>query len=188
MIVLGLPRGGVPVAFEVAAALNAPLDLLMVRKLGVPGHEELALGAIAAGNVQVLNAQLIRELNVPEHVIASIAAQERRELERQEREYRGERTQPELATRTVILVDDGLATGATMLAAIRSAQARGATLVVVAVPVAPRETCDALRRAADVVACLITPSHFRAVSAWYDNFSATTDDQVRELLSLSRCT
>ena len=186
VLVLGLPRGGVPVAFEVAAALAAPLDLVMVRKLGVPGHEELALGAIATGGVEVLNAQLVRELDLPEDVIASIAARERSVLERREHEYRGERLQPEVAHRTVVLVNDGLATGATMLAAIRSVRARDAERVVVAVPVAPRETCAALRRAADVVACLITPANFRAVSAWYDDFSATTDDQVRELLGRSR--
>jgi predicted phosphoribosyltransferase len=186
VLVLGLPRGGVPVAFEVAGALAAPLDLLMVRKLGVPGHEELALGAIASGGVRVLNASLVQALALPTNRIDSITAKERRALERRERDYRGDHPQPELAGRIVILVDDGLATGATMLAAIRSARAQHAARVVVAVPVAPRETCDALRRDADVVACLITPANFRAVSAWYDDFSATTDAEVRRLLSSPR--
>jgi putative phosphoribosyl transferase len=186
VLVLGLPRGGVPVAFEVARALAAPLDLLMVRKLGVPGHEELALGAIASGGVRVLNTSLVRELALPENWIESISARERRALERRERDYRGDRPQPELAGRVVILVDDGLATGATMLAAIRSTRAQHAARVVVAVPVAPRETCDALLRDADAVACLITPANFRAVSAWYDDFSATTDAEVRRLLGSPR--
>ena len=152
VLVLALPRGGVPVAFEVARALAAPLDVLIVRKLGVPGREELALGAIAGGGVQVVNRRLVEALGMPMDRVDSIAARERQELERQERDYRRGREPPDLAGRSVILVDDGLATGATMLAAITVVRLQGAAHVVVAVPVAPRETCDALRRKADVVA------------------------------------
>lgn len=182
VLVLGLPRGGVPVAFEVARALNAELDILLVRKLGVPGHEEFAMGAIASGDLRVLNPEVIRMLGISQGVIDEVARREERELERRETAYRGDRPEPEIRGRTVILVDDGLATGSTMLAAVRALKQRGPKKLVVAVPVAARETCDALRVEVDEMVCAITPEPFRAVGLWYDDFSQTTDDEVRELL------
>jgi predicted phosphoribosyltransferase len=181
-IVLGLPRGGVPVAFEIAETLGAPLDVFVVRKLGVPGHEELALGAIASGGVRVVNRRVVEQLSIPLDRVEAIAADEGRELARRERGYRGERPPPDLTGRTVILVDDGLATGATMLAAIRAVRQQRPARVVVAVPVAPQEVCEALRREADDLACLLTPAVFRSVGTWYDDFSQTSDDEVRALL------
>ncbi len=181
-IVLGLPRGGVPVAFEIAETLDAPLDVFVVRKLGVPGHEELALGAIASGGVRVVNRRVVEQLSIPPDQVEAIAAAEGRELARRERDYRGERPPPDLTGRTVILVDDGLATGATMLAAIRAVRRRHPARVVVAVPVAPQEVCEALRRETHDVACLLTPAAFRSVGTWYDDFSQTSDDEVRALL------
>lgn len=169
-------------AFELANALAAPLDVFVVRKLGVPGYEELALGAIASGGVRVVNSRLVEALAIPADWIEAIAAKESRELERRERDYRSGRPPLDLAGRTVILVDDGLATGSTMFAATRAVQQKRPARVVVAVPVAPPRVCKALRREADDVVCLVTPTDFAAVSAWYDDFSQTGDDEVRALL------
>jgi erythromycin esterase-like protein/predicted phosphoribosyltransferase len=186
VVVLGLPRGGIPVAFEIAQALDAPLDVFLVRKLGVPGHEEFAFGAIATGGVRVLNRQVLEQLAIPAEWIEAIDAKERRELERRERVYRGDRPPPDFAGRTVILVDDGLATGATMLAAVRAVRLDDPAEVVVAVPVADPEVCDALRSEADEVVCLLTPERLGAVGLWYEDFSQTTDEEVRDLLRRGR--
>ena len=186
VVVLGLPRGGVPVAAEIARALDAPLDVFLVRKLGVPGHEELALGAIATGGMRVLNQPVLEQLALPAEWIEAIDAKERRELERRERAYRGERPPPDLAGRTVILVDDGLATGATMLAAVRAVKLDEPARVIVAVPVADPEVCRALGAEADEIVCLQTPERLGAVGVWYEDFSQTTDEEVRELLERSR--
>jgi erythromycin esterase-like protein/predicted phosphoribosyltransferase len=186
VVVLALPRGGVPVAFEVARALDAPLDVFLVRKLGVPGHEELALGAIATGGVRVLSQPLIESLDIPPETIEAIDARERRELERRERAYRDGRPPPVLAGRIVILVDDGLATGSTMWAAVHAVRQEEPARVVVAVPVADPDVCASLRRAADDVVCLMTPRPLRAVGAWYEDFAQTSDDEVRELLRRTR--
>src|SRR4051812_22519916 len=160
VVVLALPRGGVPVAFEVAQALHAPLDVFIVRKLGVPGHEEFAMGAVATGGVRVLNEEVVRGLHIPDRVIDAIAARELEELRRRERLYRGERLPPDVRGRTVILVDDGLATGASMQAAIKALRQLDPARVVVAVPTASPQTCDALRREVDDVVCAITPDPF----------------------------
>jgi erythromycin esterase-like protein/predicted phosphoribosyltransferase len=184
--VLGLARGGVPVAYEVARELDAPLDVYLVRKLGLPGHEELAFGAIATGGVRVLNKELIERLGLPAEWIEAIDAKERRELERREHAYRGDRPPPDLAGRTVILVDDGLATGSTMLAALEAVRLDEPAGVVAAVPVAAPEVCEALRAAADEVICAVTPQPLRAVGLWYEDFSETSDDEVRELLARAR--
>jgi putative phosphoribosyl transferase len=181
-IVLALPRGGVPVAFEVARALGLPLDVFLVRKLGVPHREEYAMGAIASGGIRVLNEEVIRALRIPGDVVEEVARREQQELERRERAYRGDRTKPNLAGRTAIIVDDGLATGATMRAAIRAARAERAGKVVVAVPTASPEICASLKDSADDVFCLTTPSPYMAVGVWYDDFSQTTDEEVVELL------
>jgi erythromycin esterase-like protein/predicted phosphoribosyltransferase len=186
VVVLGLPRGGVPVAFEIARALDAPLDVFLVRKLGVPGHEEVALGAIATGGVRVLNKQLIESLDIPPEWIEAIDAKERRELERRERVYRGDRPPPDIAGKTVILVDDGLATGSTMLAAANAIREDDPARLVVAVPVADPDVCAGLRSVADEVVCLSTPQPLQAVGVWYGDFSQTTDDEVRDLLALAR--
>jgi erythromycin esterase-like protein/predicted phosphoribosyltransferase len=186
VVVLALPRGGVPVASEVARALDAPLDVFVVRKLGVPGHEEVALGAIATGGTRVLNTRVIESLDIPAEWLEAIDAKERRELERRERAYREGRPPPELAGRRVILVDGGLATGSTMSAAVHAVRQEEAARVVVAVPVADPDVCEALREVADVVVCLSTPKPFRAVGLWYDDFSQTDDAQVRELLARAR--
>ena len=183
VIVLGLPRGGVPVAFEVARRLAAPLDVFVVRKLGVPGHEELAFGAIATGGVRVLAEDLLERLHMPSEWLEAIDASERRELARRERAYRGERPPPRLAGRVVVLVDDGLATGASMLAAVRAARQQSPARVVVAVPVADPAVCERLGRAADEVVCVSTPHPMLAVGAWYDDFSQVGDEEVRELLA-----
>ncbi|MCW3047685.1 MAG: Erythromycin esterase [Solirubrobacterales bacterium] len=183
VVVLALPRGGVPVAFEVARALDAPLDVYVVRKLGVPGHEELALGAIASGGTRVLNKQAVESLGIPAEWIEAIDAKERRELERRERAYRGDRPPPDVAGRTVILIDDGLATGSTMLAAIWAIRDDEPARIVVAVPVADPDVGGALRGEADEVICLSTPRPLHAVGVWYEDFTQTTDDEVRELLS-----
>jgi len=183
VVVLALPRGGVPVAYEVAQALHAPLDVFVVRKLGVPGHEELAMGAIASGGVRVLNDDLVQRLGVPDAAIDAVARGEQLELERRERLYRGGRPPADLRGRTVILVDDGLATGSTMLAAVRAVRLQRPARIVVAVPTAAAETCEALRSEADNVVCASTPRPFRAVGAWYVDFSQTSDDEVRELLA-----
>jgi predicted phosphoribosyltransferase len=180
-LVLALPRGGVPVAYEVALALRAPLDVFVVRKLGVPGHRELAMGAIASGGVRVLNADVIDGLRIPPAVVDRVAASELEELERQQRTYRGHAPFPGFAGRTVMVVDDGLATGSTMRAAVKALQRSGPKRLVVAVPVAAAQTARSLREEAEVI-CLIEPREFHAVSAWYEDFSQTGDDQVRELL------
>ncbi len=182
VLVLGLPRGGVPVAYEVATALGAELDVFLVRKLGLVGHEELAMGAIASDDIRVVNEQVTEALRVPDDVIDAVEHRERKELLRREREYRGDRPFPDVAGRTVILVDDGLATGSTMRAAARALQQRGPGKLIVAVPVAARETCDAIRSQVDEIVCLLTPESFHAVGLWYDDFSQTSDDEVRDLL------
>lgn len=181
VLVLALPRGGVPVAYEVARALRAPLDVFVARKLGVPGHEELAMGAVATG-VRVLKDEIVRGLEIPDDVIDAVTVWERRELARRERLYRGDCPAPDVRGRTVILVDDGLATGASMHAAVAALRQQGPARIVVAVPTAARETCEALRAEVDDVVCAITPEPFHAVGLWYEDFSQTTDDEVRELL------
>ena len=186
VVVLALPRGGVPVGYEIARALDAPLDVFLVRKLGVPGHEEHALGAIATGGIRILNTQLVESLNLPAEWIEAIDAKERRELQRREQTYRGDRPPPDVAGRTVIVVDDGLATGATMLAALHALRADEPARVVVAVPVADPAVCESLRAVADDVVCLQTPRPFRAVGLWYEDFSQTSDDEVRVLLEQAR--
>jgi erythromycin esterase-like protein/predicted phosphoribosyltransferase len=183
VLVLALPRGGVPVAYEVARALNAPLDVFVVRKLGVPGYEELAMGAVATGGVRVLNNEIVEGLGIPASMIDAVAARERQELARRERLYRDGRPQPDVRGRTVILVDDGLATGATMHAAIEALRQQGPERIVVAVPTASPDTCEEMKRRADEVICAITPEPFHAVGRWYQEFSQTTDEEVRELLA-----
>jgi putative phosphoribosyl transferase len=182
VLVLALPRGGVPVGYAVARALRAPLDVYVVRKLGVPGHEELAMGAIASGGVEVLNPGVIDMLRVPRQVIDTVAAREAVALRQGERAYRDDRPPPEVAGKTVLLVDDGLATGASMRAAAAALRALGAGRIVVAVPVASRETCDELRSEVDEVVCALTPEPFRAVGLWYQDFAPVSDDEVRDLL------
>jgi predicted phosphoribosyltransferase len=182
VIVLGLPRGGVPVADEVARALSAPLDVFLVRKLGVPGHEELAMGAIATGGTRVLNPDVIEAWRVSEAAIAAVEMAERRELARRERLYRGTRPPPEIRGMTVILVDDGLATGSTMRAAAEALRCREPARLVAAVPVAAAATCLELSDIVDEVVCSITPDVFYAVGLWYEDFSPTTDNEVRDLL------
>ncbi|MDP9388145.1 MAG: phosphoribosyltransferase [Actinomycetota bacterium] len=180
---LGLPRGGVPVAAAVASAVGAPLDVFVVRKLGVPGREELAMGAVATGGARVVNREVIDALAIPDDVLAAVAAAEERELARREAAYRGERRPPDLADRPVILVDDGLATGATMRAALRAVGQAGSGPVTVAVPTAPAATLAALRAEADEVVWAASPEPFLAVGASYRDFAPTTDDEVRKLLS-----
>jgi predicted phosphoribosyltransferase len=182
VLVLALPRGGVPVGFEVARALNAPLDVFLVRKLGVPGHEELAMGAIATGGVRVLNDEVVQVLRIPEEVIDEVAAEEQRELERREREYRGDRPPPDVRGRVVILVDDGLATGSTMRAAVAALRQQGPARIVVAVPVGAAETCAELHEEADEAVCAQAPEPFYAVGLWYEDFTQTTDEEVHDLL------
>jgi predicted phosphoribosyltransferase len=184
VVVLGLPRGGVPVAFEVARTLGAPLDVLVVRKLGVPGHEELAFGAVASGGLRVLNPEVAATL--PSGVIEEVTARERTELERREALYRGDRPPLDLAGRTVLLVDDGLATGASMRAAVAATRRQDPAAIVVAVPVGAASTCELLGSEADAVICAVRPEPFIAVGAWYGDFSATADDVVRQLLAESR--
>jgi putative phosphoribosyl transferase len=183
VLVLGLPRGGVPVAYEIAAALEAPLDVFIVRKLGVPGHEELAMGAIASGGTRVLNTDVLEHLQIHERFIEAAVAREHAELERRELVYRGQRPFPALEDRTVILVDDGLATGSTMRAAVHAVKAKHPARVAVAVPVASAEACGDMRREADDVVCAATPDPFYGVGLWYENFSQTSDDEVRSLLA-----
>lgn len=182
VIVLALPRGGVPVAFEVAQALHAPLDVFLVRKLGVPGHEELAMGAIASGGGYVLNNEVVQGLRIPSRVIEMVAAQERRELDRRERRYRAGRPAQNVRGRIVILVDDGLATGSTMRAAIAALRQHEPEQIVVAVPVGAPETCAEFQNEADEAICAVTPEPFYAVGAWYKDFSQTTDEEVQLLL------
>lgn len=183
MLVLGLPRGGVPVAYEVAKALHAPLDICLVRKLGVPAHKELAMGAIAAGGVRVLNYDVVSWLGISGKTIDEVAAKELKELQRRDRAYRGDRPQPEIRDRTVILVDDGIATGATIRAAIAVIKSQQPARLIVATPVAPPSTCEELKAEVDEVVCLMTPELFYAIGLWYEDFSQTTDDEVRELLA-----
>ena len=182
VLVLGLPRGGLPVAYKVAWALKAPLDVFVVRKLGVPGHEELAMGAIATGGTRVLNTEVVEGLGISGQEIEEVTARERREMERREAAYRGVRPPPSVAGRTVILVDDGLATGSTMRAAVASVRQQGPARIVVAVPVASSVACEELRREADELVCVATPEPFYAVGLWYKDFSQTTDDEIRDLL------
>ncbi|MFL5802539.1 MAG: phosphoribosyltransferase [Roseiflexaceae bacterium] len=183
VLVLALPRGGVPVAYEVARALGAPLDVFLVRKLGVPGHEELAMGAIATGGVRVLNKEVVRALGIPDYVIEAVTAKEQQELERRERLYRGGRPPPDVRGRTVILVDDGLATGATMYAAVQALRQQQPASIVVAVPIAAPETCAELSEEVDEIICAVTPEPFHAIGLWYEDFSPTTDEEVRDLLA-----
>jgi predicted phosphoribosyltransferase len=183
ILVLALPRGGVPVAFEVARALGVPLDVFLVRKLGVPGYEELAIGAVATGGVRVLNNEIVRGLGISEHEIDAVVARELQELARRDRLYRGDRQPPDVGGRTVILVDDGLATGATMRAAVQALREQQPARIVAAVPTASPDTCQVLKTEADDVICAMTPEPFFAVSHWYGDFTQTTDDEVRELLA-----
>jgi putative phosphoribosyl transferase len=182
IIVLALPRGGVPVAYEVAKALRAPLDVFLVRKLGVPGQEELAMGAIATGGIRVLNEDVVRELKIPPRVIVSVAAKETHELERRERLYRGGRPAPDMNGRTVILVDDGLATGSSMRAAVAALRQKSPGRIVVAVPIAAAATCRELESEVDEIVCYETPEPFYSVGLWYEDFSQTTDEEIRQLL------
>jgi putative phosphoribosyl transferase len=185
VVVLALPRGGVPVAYEVATALGAPLDVFVVRKLGLPGHEELAMGALASGGVRVLDEDLIRLARVSADQLRRVTEFEQAELNRRERQYRGDRPFPDVRGKTAILIDDGLATGSTMRAAVAALRLEGPARIVVAVPVAASETCDAFHAIADDVVCAATPEPFHAVGLWYDDFSQTTDDEVHELLDRS---
>ncbi|MEM6350356.1 MAG: phosphoribosyltransferase [Cyanobacteria bacterium P01_D01_bin.14] len=182
-LVLGLPRGGVPVAYEVSQALNLPLDICLVRKLGAPGHKELAMGAIASDGVRVLNYDVLSWLAISDKTLEHVAAHELRELQRRDRVYRGDRPRPQIRDRTVIVVDDGLATGATMKAALEVLRSQQPKKIVVAVPVAPRSACQELSAEGIQVVCLATPEPFYAIGLWYENFSQTTDEQVRALLA-----
>lgn len=185
VVVLALPRGGVPVGYEVARALGAPLDVLVVRKLGVPGHEELAMGAVAGGGIRVLDAGIVRELRIPPQLIERVADAERAEVERRERAYRGTRPAPDVRGKTVILVDDGIATGSTCLAAVQALRRREPASIVVAAPVAPAATCRALRDVADDVVCVREPEELWSVGGWYRSFPQTADHEVRALLARS---
>jgi putative phosphoribosyl transferase len=181
-VVLALPRGGVPVGYEVAKQLSAPLDVFVVRKLGVPGYEELAMGAIASGGVLVLNQDVVNQLGLTQSVIDAVASKEREELARRERLYRGDRPPVGVAGRTVVLVDDGLATGSTMRAAVAGLKARGPSRIVIGVSIAVPSTCEKLASEVDDIVCAVTPEPFYAVGLWYADFSQTTDEEVRELL------
>jgi len=183
VFVLGLPRGGVPVAAEVAVALDAPLDVVLVRKLGVPGHPELAMGALGPGGVRVLNTPVVRSLGITTAVLDEVTAREQAELDRRQRLYRGQRPPPELEGKVVIVVDDGLATGATMRAAVSALRVTGPARIVVAVPVGAQPTCRELAAEADEVVCVRAPATFQAVGQWYDDFSQTTDEEIHRLLS-----
>jgi putative phosphoribosyl transferase len=186
LLVFGLPRGGVPVAFQVARRLGAPLEVWVVRKLGTPGHEELAMGAIASGGGRVLNQEIVDSLQISAQAIAAVEQQELAELERRERLYRGQRPFPDLSGKTVLLVDDGLATGATMKAAIAAAQQKKPARLVVAVPVAPPDTVAEIQALVDEVVCLITPPFFQAVGLWYEHFPQISDEEVLALLQAAR--
>jgi putative phosphoribosyl transferase len=185
VLVLALPRGGVPVAFEVAQALNAPLDVFLVRKLGVPGHEELAMGAIASGDVRVLNPTVVDSLHLSQAVIEAAVERERRELQRREIAYRADRPPPQVRNRTVILVDDGIATGATMRAAVEALREMQAGRIVVATPTVAWSTADEMQREVDELFAVMTPSDFAGVGQWYENFSQTSDAEVRAVLEKS---
>jgi putative phosphoribosyl transferase len=182
VVVLGLPRGGVPVAAEVALALHAPLDVFLVRKLGVPGHEELAMGAIASGGIRVVNRSVIEELAIPREVFDAVAVSEQLELERRERVYRDRRPPLEVRKKSVIVVDDGLATGSTMRAAVVALRQREPSRIIIAVPVAASTTCASLRHEVEGLVCVLTPEPFHGVGVWYADFRQTTDDEVRALL------
>jgi predicted phosphoribosyltransferase len=182
VLVLGLPRGGVPVAYEAARELNVPLDVFIVRKLGVPGHEELAMGAIATGGVRVLHQAIIRELGIPQETIDRVTESEAKELERRQHLYRSDKPLPAVQGRVVIIIDDGLATGSTMKAAVAALRQQQPKRLVVAVPTAPAETCQELRQMADEVVCLVTPEPFYAVGGSYVDFGQTTDEEVRDLI------
>jgi predicted phosphoribosyltransferase len=186
VIVLALPRGGVPVAFEVARALGTPLDIFLVRKLGLPGHEELAMGAIASGGVRVLNHEVVDGLRVSPEAIERVAQREMKELERREHLYRDDRPPLDVAGKTVILIDDGLATGSTMRAAAKALRKQNPAKMVVAVPVAAPSICEEFRQLADVTVCAATPEPFQAVGIWYDRFDQTSDEEVHELLERAR--
>jgi putative phosphoribosyl transferase len=186
VIVLALPRGGVPVAFEVAQALGAPLDVFLVRKLGFPGHEELAMGAIASGGVRVLNPDIVHGLRNGMAHVEAVAMREQQELERRERAYRGDRPDIDLTSKTAIVVDDGLATGASMRAAVTALRHKHPARLVVAVPVGAAETCALLREEADEVVCVRSPEPFGGVGMWYDDFTQTSDDEVRVQLAATR--
>jgi putative phosphoribosyl transferase len=189
VIVLGLPRGGVPVAFEVAKALYAPLDVFVVRKLGAPGHRELAMGAIATGGVRVLDEEVVRGLGIPMEVIDAVTAEEERELKRRELAYRGSYSEPEVSGKTVILIDDGIATGSTMRAAVRALNAQHPARLIVAVPTAAGSTYLELRPEVDELVALMTPEPFYAVGVWYQDFGQTSDAEVTDLLERARsCT
>jgi len=183
VVVLALPRGGVPVGFEAARALNAPLDVFVVRKLGVPGHEELAMGAIASGGVRVLNQDVVRALGISRGLVDLVAEREQRELQRREREYRDGRASVDIRDRTVILVDDGLATGSSMRVAAIALKRKEPAEIIIAVPVAAPQTCAEFRSVVDKVVCAATPEPFHAVGQWYRDFSQTSDEEVRDLLS-----
>ncbi|MGH9834531.1 MAG: phosphoribosyltransferase [Blastocatellia bacterium] len=187
VLVLALPRGGVPVGYEIARALNAPLDVLIVRKLGAPGQEELAMGAIASGGVRIMNETVLPFLSLTEEEIERIVAREQSELERREKLYRGDRPAPDARGKTVILVDDGIATGASMRSAVEAIRQRQPAKLIIAAPVAARSTCDEFNREADheTCVCLETPEPFFAVGLWYEDFAQTTDDEVRDLLALA---
>jgi predicted phosphoribosyltransferase len=182
VIVLALPRGGVPVAYPVARALRAPLDVFLVRKLGVPGHVELAMGAIASGGVRVLNDTVVNALKIPQSVIDAVAGQEQQELERREQAYRGGRPRPDLQGKVCILVDDGLATGASMHAAVAGLRAQDPAKIIVAVPTAAPETCEMFESEVDAIICAITPEPFYGVGMWYADFAQTTDEEVKRYL------
>lgn len=186
VLILALPRGGVPVAFEVAKELNVRMDVFIVRKLGVPGNEELAMGAISSDNVRVLNEDVVRSFQIPERIINMVSENELKELERRERAYRGDRPKPEISGSTVILIDDGLATGATMRAAAAAIKTKNPAKIVVAVPTGARDTCELFGKEVDEVICVATPEPFYGVGAWYGNFSQTTDEEVCELLDKAR--
>ena len=187
VIILALPRGGVPVAYEVAQDLSVPLDVFVVRKLGVPGHEEFGFGAIASGGVRFVNEEVVQALKMPDAMVERVIEREQAELERREFLYRGDRPEPDLNGRTVIIVDDGLATGSTMRAAVTALRALGPKLIVVAVPVASEQACEDFKREADVISvCAMTPEPFYGVGMWYEDFSQTTDEEVRNLLSAAR--
>jgi putative phosphoribosyl transferase len=187
VLVLGLPRGGIPVALEVAQALGAPMDVFVVRKLGVPGHEELAMGALASGGVRVINELVVAELGIDEATIARAAAAENAELVRREHAYRGDSGPIEMGGRTVILVDDGIATGSTMRAAVLAVRAQDPERIVVAVPAATEQACATLHAEVDEIICLLTPEPFHAVGSWYDDFAPVTDESVRELRERGAC-
>lgn len=186
VLVLALPRGGVPVAFEVADSLHVQLDIFLVRKLGVPGHEELAMGAISTGGVRVLNEDIVDYLRIPEHIIDAIAAKELKELQRRELAYRGNRPEPDAKDKTVILIDDGLATGSTIRAAAQALRQQQPARIIVAVPVSAPQTCDEYRIGVDEIICAVTPEPFLGVGRWYLDFSQTTDEEVRDLLERAR--